>query len=104
VAVPKGHRRVVCARGIVMQAYCPVVRGSRFEESSVKNLADKYNKTPAQILIRWSLDRGFIPLPKSVTQSRIIENANWRRLSTVLLHGILPHLSWRIRFEVKRIS
>jgi diketogulonate reductase-like aldo/keto reductase len=62
--------------GIKMQAYCPVVRGSRFEEPSVKNLADKYNKTPAQILIRWSLDKGFIPLPKSVTPSRIIENAD----------------------------
>ncbi|KAJ5465303.1 oxidoreductase [Penicillium daleae] len=62
-------------RGIAIEAYCPVVRGTRFEEPSVKKLADKYNKTPAQILIRWSLDKGFIPLPKSVTPLRISENA-----------------------------
>ncbi|GLI74357.1 hypothetical protein PoHVEF18_002594 [Penicillium ochrochloron] len=63
-------------RGVALQAYAPIVRGARFEEPSVKKLADKYNKTPAQVLIRWSLDKGFIPLPKSVTPSRIIANAD----------------------------
>lgn len=63
-------------RGIFVQAYCPVVRGQRFEEPMVKQLAEKYGKTPAQVLIRWSLDKGFIPLPKSVTSSRIIANAD----------------------------
>ncbi|KAJ5689964.1 oxidoreductase [Penicillium macrosclerotiorum] len=61
-------------RGIALEAYCPVVRGERFKEPAVRKLADKYSKTPAQILIRWSLDKGFIPLPKSVTPSRIREN------------------------------
>jgi diketogulonate reductase-like aldo/keto reductase len=36
----------------------------------------KHNKSAAQILIRWSLQKGFVPLPKSVTSSRIIENAD----------------------------
>jgi len=36
----------------------------------------KYGKTAAQILLRWSLQRGFVPLPKSVTPSRIDENAD----------------------------
>lgn len=40
------------------------------------SLAKKYNKTAAQILLRWSLQMGFSPLPKSVTPSRIEENAN----------------------------
>lgn len=62
--------------GVALQAYAPIVRGSRFEEPSVKKLAVKYNKTPAQVLIRWSLDKGFIPLPKSVTPSRIVSNAD----------------------------
>jgi diketogulonate reductase-like aldo/keto reductase len=52
------------------------VRGARFDEPSVKKLADKYGKTPAQVLIRWSLDKGFIPLPKSVTPNRIVANAD----------------------------
>jgi len=39
-------------------------------------LTKKYNKTAAQILVRWSLQKGFVPLPKSVTPTRIIENAD----------------------------
>lgn len=39
-------------------------------------LVKKYGKTAAQILIRWSLQKGFVPLPKSVTLSRIDENAD----------------------------
>lgn len=59
-----------------MEAYCPIVRGARFDEPGVKKLADKYGKTPAQVLIRWSLEKGFIPLPKSVTPERIGANAD----------------------------
>ncbi|KAI9747609.1 MAG: hypothetical protein M1815_004059 [Lichina confinis] len=66
-----------CAsRGVVVEAYCPVIRGQRFEEPILQPLAKKYNKTPAQILLRWSLQKGCVPLPKSVTPSRIEENAN----------------------------
>jgi diketogulonate reductase-like aldo/keto reductase len=36
----------------------------------------KHNKSWAQILIRWSLQKGFVPLPKSVTASRIVENTD----------------------------
>ena len=81
---------------MVAQAYCPLVRGQRFGEEGLKKLAEKYGKTGAQILIRWSLQKvilqrlfpldlglktyfrlqGFVPLPKSVTPSRIEENAN----------------------------
>ncbi|KAJ5489198.1 oxidoreductase [Penicillium diatomitis] len=61
--------------GVALQAYSPIVRGARFEEPYLQALAKKYNKTPAQILIRWSLDKGFIPLPKSVTPDRIKANA-----------------------------
>ncbi|KAI2790023.1 putative oxidoreductase [Penicillium oxalicum] len=64
------------SKGVALQAYSPIVRGARFEEPSLQRLAKKYNKTPAQILIRWSLDKGFIPLPKSVTPERIVANAD----------------------------
>ncbi|KAL2816984.1 NADP-dependent oxidoreductase domain-containing protein [Aspergillus granulosus] len=62
-------------RGVVVQAYCPLVRNQRGEEPVLKELSEKYGKTTAQVLIRWSLQKGFVPLPKSVTPSRIKENA-----------------------------
>ncbi|KAF4119820.1 Aldo/keto reductase, related to diketogulonate reductase [Geosmithia morbida] len=62
-------------RNIVVEAYCPIVRGQRLDEPSVVELANKYAKTPAQILLRWSIQRGYVPLVKSVTPSRIEENA-----------------------------
>ncbi|KAL8825783.1 MAG: hypothetical protein Q9191_004204, partial [Dirinaria sp. TL-2023a] len=54
-------------RGVVCEAYCPIVRGERFEDPMLQSLTKKYGKTPAQ---------GFVPLPKSVTPSRIKENAD----------------------------
>ncbi|KAI4249701.1 MAG: hypothetical protein L6R40_000490 [Gallowayella cf. fulva] len=63
-------------RGVVIQAYCPIVRGQRFEEPVLQPLVEKYGKTPSQVLLRWSLQKGLVPLPKSVTPSRIEENAN----------------------------
>jgi diketogulonate reductase-like aldo/keto reductase len=65
-----------CAkRNIALEAYCPVVRGQKFDDPAVVKLVEKYGKTPAQILLRWSLQKGYVPLPKSVTPSRIQENA-----------------------------
>ncbi|GKU10370.1 unnamed protein product, partial [Fusarium langsethiae] len=48
-------------RGIVVEAYCPIVRGQRSDEPKVKELAEKYGKTPAQILLRWSLQKELVP-------------------------------------------
>ncbi|KAK7923318.1 NADP-dependent oxidoreductase domain-containing protein [Apiospora marii] len=64
------------ARGVAVEAYCPVVRGERAGEAILQELAAKYHKTWAQVLIRWSLQKGHVPLPKSVTPSRIRENAD----------------------------
>lgn len=62
-------------RGVLCEAYCPLVRATKNDDPLLVSLARKYNKTPAQILLRWSLQMGFVPLPKSVTKSRIEENA-----------------------------
>ena len=45
------------------------------DDENLQKLMGKYGKTGAQILLRWSLQKGFVPLPKSVTVSRIEENA-----------------------------
>ncbi|KAF8833700.1 Aldo/keto reductase [Paxillus ammoniavirescens] len=64
-----------CAKhGIVVQAYTPLVRGAKDDHPVITALANKYNKEPAQILIRWSLQKGFVPLPKSSQASRITSN------------------------------
>ncbi|MCL6457049.1 MAG: aldo/keto reductase [Gorillibacterium sp.] len=62
------------ANNILLEAYSPLGTGLIFEVPEVKALAQKYGKTIAQICIRWSLQMGFLPLPKSVTKSRIKEN------------------------------
>ncbi|KAL8628569.1 hypothetical protein Q9189_005704 [Teloschistes chrysophthalmus] len=63
-------------RGVVVQAYCPIVRNARSNEPVLQPLVKKYGKTACQVLLRWSLQKGLVPLPKSVTLSRIEENAN----------------------------
>jgi diketogulonate reductase-like aldo/keto reductase len=66
-----------CAkRGIAVEAYSPLVQGKRWGEPVTKKLAEKYGKSEAQILIRWSLQRGLVPLPKTVTSERIKSNAD----------------------------
>ncbi|KAI0189450.1 2,5-diketo-D-gluconic acid reductase A [Astrocystis sublimbata] len=62
-------------RDIALEAYSPVVQGARWGDKTLVKLAEKHGKTEAQILVRWSLQKGLIPLPKSVTPSRIKENA-----------------------------
>jgi len=65
------------ARGVAVEAYSPLVQGTRFgKEKVLSKLAQKHGVSEGQVLIRWSLQRGHIPLPKSVTPQRIKDNAN----------------------------
>lgn len=59
---------------ILLEAYSPLGTGKIFKVAEMQKLAEKYGKSIAQICIRWSLQRGYLPLPKSVTPSRIAEN------------------------------
>ena len=62
--------------GIQLEAYSPLTRGKRLNHPSIKNIAKKYqNKTPAQILIRWSLQHNLVVIPKSIHEDRILENS-----------------------------
>ena len=62
--------------GIVVEAYCPLVRNQKAHEETLVGISKKLGKTTGQVLIRWSLQKGFVPLPKSDTPSRIEGNAD----------------------------
>ncbi|MCM0599682.1 aldo/keto reductase [Periweissella fabalis] len=62
------------AHGILNEAYSPLGTGAIFDLPEVKAVANRLNKTVAQVVLRWSLDKGFLPLPKSTHAERIIEN------------------------------
>lgn len=67
--------RAFCAEhNIAVTAWAPLGTGIVFTHPVVKQLAEKYSKTPAQIVLRWHLEIGNIAIPKSVTLERIKEN------------------------------
>ena len=61
--------------GIQMEAYSPLTRGMRINHPTIVAVANKYRKTPAQVLIRWSLQHGLVVIPKSIQEDRILENS-----------------------------
>ncbi|GGE29086.1 glyoxal reductase [Pullulanibacillus camelliae] len=62
-------------KGIKVEAWSPLMRGRLMEEPTLVELARKYNKTPAQIILRWDVQNDIITIPKSVKKDRIIENS-----------------------------
>lgn len=64
------------AHNILVEAWSPLGRGRMLTNETLIAIAEKYGKTVAQLCIRWCLQNGTLPLPKSVTPSRIAENAD----------------------------
>lgn len=60
---------------IQLEAYSPLTRGKRLDNLDVIKMGEKYNKTPAQILMRWSLQHDLVVIPKSSHTKRILENS-----------------------------
>lgn len=60
---------------IFIEAYSPLGIGFLLENTTIQDMAKKYDKTPAQICIRYLLEKGVAPLPKSVHKKRMIENS-----------------------------
>jgi 2,5-diketo-D-gluconate reductase A len=60
--------------GIATEAWSPIAQGGVLEDSTITQIADKVGKTPAQVVLRWHIQRGDIIFPKSVTPSRMKEN------------------------------
>jgi len=63
-------------REIALVAYSPLGTGRHLGSRAVREVADRVGRTPAQVLVRWCLQRGTIVLPKSVHRERIEENAH----------------------------
>src|SRR5262249_29278858 len=72
------RRRLVeaCERhGIVVEAYSPLTHGRDLEDPTLAGIAAGVGRTPAQVLLRWGLQHGFVVLPKSENRERIAANA-----------------------------
>jgi diketogulonate reductase-like aldo/keto reductase len=64
------------ANGIATEAWSPLGQGTILADETITAIGRKYSKTPAQVILRWHIDNGFIVIPKSVTPSRIRENVD----------------------------
>lgn len=63
------------AHAIQYEAWSPLMQGKIFALESVRQMAARYQKTVAQIVLRWNLQKGVVTIPKSVHKDRIIQNA-----------------------------
>ncbi|GAB0171723.1 aldo/keto reductase [Lysinibacillus sp. CTST325] len=61
-------------KGIQVEAWSPLMNGSLLEELLIQQLASKYDKTPAQIVLRYDVQHGVVTIPKTMTPARMAEN------------------------------
>jgi diketogulonate reductase-like aldo/keto reductase len=64
------------AKNILVEAYSPLTKARKLNDPKLVEIADKYSKTSAQLLIRWGIQQGFIEIPKSTKENRIKENSD----------------------------
>jgi diketogulonate reductase-like aldo/keto reductase len=64
------------AQGVVVEAYSPLAKGRRLDHPAVRAVAAELGRTPAQVMLRWGLERDMVVLPKSVSPERMAENAD----------------------------
>lgn len=63
------------ARGVAIEAYSPLGTGRHLSDPTVAEIAERVGRTPAQVLVRWCIQRRTIVLPKSTHRERLAENA-----------------------------
>jgi diketogulonate reductase-like aldo/keto reductase len=61
-------------RDIALEAYSPLTRGQNLDDRRLVEIAERLGRTPAQVLIRWCIERSLPVIPKSKTRERIEEN------------------------------
>jgi methylglyoxal/glyoxal reductase len=62
--------------GIQLEAWSPLKRGQLLNDPTITEIANKHQKTPAQVILRWDLQHNVVTIPKSIKEERIIENAD----------------------------
>lgn len=68
--------RALCEKHkIVVEAYSPLTRGRRLDHDVIVGIAKRIGKTPAQVVLRWGVQKNVVILPKSTREARIKENA-----------------------------
>ncbi|MBT2757006.1 aldo/keto reductase [Mesobacillus foraminis] len=71
------HLKAYCEKeGIQLEAWSPLKQGQLLNEPVLQEIAEKYNKSVAQVILRWDIQQGVVTIPKSVKEHRIIENAD----------------------------
>jgi diketogulonate reductase-like aldo/keto reductase len=73
--VQRSLERLGVGRGVALEAYSPLGTGRHLGDRRVAAMAERLGRTPAQVLIRWSLQRDLVVLPKSTHRERIERNA-----------------------------
>ncbi|GED01868.1 aldo/keto reductase [Bacillus atrophaeus] len=63
-------------QGIQVEAWSPLMQGQLLDNEVLKQIAEKHNKSVAQVILRWDLQQDVITIPKSIKEHRIIENAD----------------------------
>ncbi|KAK5164117.1 uncharacterized protein LTR77_010208 [Saxophila tyrrhenica] len=61
---------------IIVEAYCPLVRNQKAKDPDLSSVAEKHGKSTAQVLVRYCLQKNWVPLPKSDNPGRIAQNAD----------------------------
>lgn len=68
--------RIHCLENdMTLEAYSPLARGKRFKDPVLLKIAEGHERSPAQIMVRWAIQIGAVPLPKSTHADRILENS-----------------------------
>ncbi|MED1793122.1 aldo/keto reductase [Brevibacillus nitrificans] len=62
--------------GIQMEAWSPLMQGQLLDHPVLKEIAERHQKSVAQVIIRWDLQNGVVTIPKSIKEHRIVENAD----------------------------
>lgn len=63
-------------QGIQLEAWSPLMQGQLLDNAVLTQIAEKYNKSVAQVILRWDLQHEVVTIPKSIKEHRIIENAD----------------------------
>ncbi|WP_088014549.1 aldo/keto reductase [Gottfriedia acidiceleris] len=69
-------REFLKENSIQVEAWAPLMQGQLFENETLLQIANKYNKSIAQVVLRWHLQNGIVIIPKSIKEHRIQENVN----------------------------